>query len=133
MSNTIKGCPPEFLFTMKLGSILCYDSSETDKASLSSCRSPSPIGLRTLAFAATMVEPHFDTACSKVKPKRKRATPGQVAILKMFYARNPFPDTDCRHFLAERLGMTPRSVQIWFQNQRQHDKASTEPSKSSIH
>lgn len=123
MSSTFPSSTVNSCVFMKIGSLLCSDNFERTESSSSSCRSPSPIGLRTLALAATIAEPHFESTGMKVKPKRKRATPGQVAVLKIFYSRNPFPDTDCRQYLAEKLGMTPRSVQIWFQNQRQHDKA----------
>ena len=54
-----------------------------------------------------------------VKPKRKRANATQVEILKKTFQQSPFPSTDVRRKLAKQLGMTARSVQIWFQNQRQ--------------
>lgn len=128
---------------MKIGSLLCCESKEnmvgmSDGSTSSSCRTPTPIGLKTLAFAAALAEPCLVTKAAphsfappaqletKVKAKRKRASPAQVAILRLFYQRNAFPDTQCRLYLAQKLGMTPRSVQIWFQNQRQHDKAAAE-------
>lgn len=54
-----------------------------------------------------------------VKPKRKRANSHQLQKLREVFQQTPFPSADCRRKLAKQLGMTPRSVQIWFQNQRQ--------------
>lgn len=58
-----------------------------------------------------------------VKCKRKRATPEQVEILQASFRKNPFPCTTERSRLAEELSMTPRAVQIWFQNRRQNIKS----------
>lgn len=55
----------------------------------------------------------------RIKPKRKRANARQLEILKRTFKQTPFPDSELRRRLAKELGMTPRSVQIWFQNQRQ--------------
>ncbi|KAJ2724337.1 hypothetical protein GGI07_002016 [Coemansia sp. Benny D115] len=54
-----------------------------------------------------------------VKGKRKRASPQQLEILNRVFASTSFPPTDMRQSLARELGMTPRTVQIWFQNKRQ--------------
>jgi cytoskeletal protein RodZ len=54
-----------------------------------------------------------------VKPKRKRATSHQVHRLNEVFARTFFPSSELRLSLALDLGMTPRTVQIWFQNKRQ--------------
>ncbi|PVF98568.1 homeobox-domain-containing protein [Serendipita vermifera] len=56
------------------------------------------------------------------KKRRSRATQDQLEILNGVYARTPFPSTVERSELAQRLNMTPRSVQIWFQNKRQGAK-----------
>ncbi|KAG8830422.1 hypothetical protein FRC18_008121 [Serendipita sp. 400] len=58
------------------------------------------------------------------KKRRSRATQEQLDILNGVYARTPFPTTAERSELAARLKMTPRSVQIWFQNKRQGAKNS---------
>lgn len=59
---------------------------------------------------------------SWIKPKRKRASPWQISVLQRAYLMNPFPNGHERRFLAERLRMSPRAVQIWFQNRRQSVK-----------
>ncbi|KAF9792483.1 hypothetical protein BJ322DRAFT_49631 [Thelephora terrestris] len=53
------------------------------------------------------------------KKKRKRADAEQLRVLNEVYARTAFPSTEERQDLAGKLNMTPRSVQIWFQNKRQ--------------
>ncbi|KZV69520.1 homeobox-domain-containing protein [Peniophora sp. CONT] len=54
-----------------------------------------------------------------VKKKRKRADARQLEVLTAVFARTQFPSTEERIQLGEQLGMTPRTVQIWFQNRRQ--------------
>ncbi|CDO57919.1 hypothetical protein DV113_004358 [Geotrichum candidum] len=54
-----------------------------------------------------------------VKPKRKRATADQINRLNQVFEQTFFPTSDQRLDLAQELGMTPRTVQIWFQNKRQ--------------
>ena len=48
------------------------------------------------------------------KKKRKRADAEQLRVLQEVYARTAFPSTEERQDLAIRLGMSPRSVQIWY-------------------
>ena len=48
------------------------------------------------------------------KKKRKRADADQLRVLNEVYARTAFPSTEERQDLALRLGMSPRSVQIWY-------------------
>ncbi|KAJ3540233.1 hypothetical protein NM688_g6255 [Phlebia brevispora] len=54
-----------------------------------------------------------------VKKKRKRADAEQLKVLNETYNRTAFPSTEERIELAKKLGMSARSVQIWFQNKRQ--------------
>ncbi|KAF7321743.1 Homeobox domain-containing protein [Mycena kentingensis (nom. inval.)] len=54
-----------------------------------------------------------------IKKKRKRADAQQLKVLNDTYARTAFPSTEERLRLAKQLDMSPRSVQIWFQNKRQ--------------
>ncbi|KAJ3196678.1 hypothetical protein HK101_008132 [Irineochytrium annulatum] len=61
-----------------------------------------------------------------VKPKRKRASPHQVRVLQSVFDATAFPSTEHRQRLAHELGMTPRAVQIWFQNKRQGLKVKKE-------
>ncbi|KAJ7891026.1 hypothetical protein B0H13DRAFT_1626084 [Mycena leptocephala] len=54
-----------------------------------------------------------------VKKKLKRADAAQLRVLNEAYAQTAFPSTEERLALAKALDMSPRSVQIWFQNKRQ--------------
>ena len=54
-----------------------------------------------------------------IKPKRKRASSAQVNVLNAVFARTLFPSTALRVAIGKELGMSPRTVQIWFQNKRQ--------------
>lgn len=55
---------------------------------------------------------------SDPKPKRKRANDWQLQVLNKVFDQVAFPTANVRKELAQLLGMTPRSVQIWFQNRR---------------
>ncbi|TPX72380.1 hypothetical protein SpCBS45565_g00471 [Spizellomyces sp. 'palustris'] len=54
-----------------------------------------------------------------LKAKRKRASPAQLNALNAVFEKTFFPSTELRLRLAQQLAMTPRAVQIWFQNKRQ--------------
>ncbi|KAJ2745453.1 hypothetical protein GGI20_002160 [Coemansia sp. BCRC 34301] len=54
-----------------------------------------------------------------IKGKRKRANAHQLDVLNKVFSKTSFPSTELRNRLARDLGMTPRTVQIWFQNKRQ--------------
>ncbi|KAI8065506.1 homeobox domain-containing protein, partial [Gongronella butleri] len=54
-----------------------------------------------------------------VKAKRRRANAKQLQILNQVFERTFFPSTQMRAELGRQLGMSPRTVQIWFQNKRQ--------------
>lgn len=54
-----------------------------------------------------------------LKPKRRRANAKQLKVLNSVFDRTFFPSTQLRAELGRQLGMSPRTVQIWFQNRRQ--------------
>ncbi|KAI8388341.1 Homeodomain-like protein [Radiomyces spectabilis] len=56
---------------------------------------------------------------TSVKPKRRRASAKQLEVLNRVFERTFFPSTQMRIELGKQLGMSPRTVQIWFQNRRQ--------------
>ncbi|KAJ3050848.1 hypothetical protein HK097_008166 [Rhizophlyctis rosea] len=62
-------------------------------------------------------------ASGKKKKARHLTTPFQTRVLRQVLAYTAFPSTEQRAHLAMEMGMTPRGVQIWFQNQRQKAKA----------
>ncbi|KAG1442861.1 hypothetical protein G6F56_010888 [Rhizopus delemar] len=50
--------------------------------------------------------------------KRTRATPEQLSILEKTFTINQSPNNRVREQLSKELGMSERSIQIWFQNRR---------------
>lgn len=59
------------------------------------------------------------TAENPLIPKRRRRTsPAELAILEIEFARNPLPSQGERSRIADRVGMTGRAAQVWFQNRR---------------
>ncbi|GAA5939207.1 hypothetical protein JCM1841_003176 [Sporobolomyces salmonicolor] len=49
---------------------------------------------------------------------RRRTSPPQLKVLEYHFDLNPKPDITLRKALSEQLDMTPREVQVWFQNRR---------------
>ncbi|ORX95944.1 Homeodomain-like protein, partial [Basidiobolus meristosporus CBS 931.73] len=49
---------------------------------------------------------------------RKRTTKSQFRVLERAFQENPKPNNAVRRTLAQELSMTPRGVQVWFQNRR---------------
>ncbi|PLW17912.1 hypothetical protein PCASD_08808 [Puccinia coronata f. sp. avenae] len=71
---------------------------------------------------------HEDNDSSMQVKKRSRTltTPSQQRRLMQILEKTRFPSTEVREQLARELGMTPRRVQIWFQNRRQGMKKALE-------
>lgn len=53
---------------------------------------------------------------------RKRTSSDQAKVLEGVFDRNTKPDSSMRQRLAKELDMTPRGVQVWFQNRRAKEK-----------
>ncbi|KAL6051571.1 Homeobox protein yox1 [Balamuthia mandrillaris] len=62
----------------------------------------------------------------KKKRKRRRTSPEEQRILEAVFEREQMPDRQVRLNLARQLNMTPREVQVWFQNKRQKLKRNNE-------
>lgn len=60
------------------------------------------------------------TKHAEATPTRKRThlKPAQLEVLQDTFSKNPLPDSSIRARIAKRLGVTERTVQIWFQNRR---------------
>jgi len=54
--------------------------------------------------------------------KRQRTSPSQLEVLETIYQQEKLPSSDLRKELAVKLKMTPRRVQVWFQNKRAKEK-----------
>lgn len=53
------------------------------------------------------------------KQRRRRTNREELSILEAAFRENHLPDARARELLAEKLAMTTRAVQVWFQNKRQ--------------
>ena len=79
-----------------------------------------------LSFEGSPVQDHkaalksFQTKFTYVKEPRKRTRTSlqQLEVLINFFDKQPCPTIKQRKQLAEKTGMTPRCVQVWFQNRR---------------
>ena len=69
-------------------------------------------------------EPEAESMEGAVKARRTRQSFSwrQVAVLEQVFEQDPLPRQALRAQLAERLGVLPRTVQVWFQNRRQKQK-----------
>jgi hypothetical protein len=52
------------------------------------------------------------------KKKRFKPSPDQIAILLEAFEKDPLPSANDRIDLSRRTGMSPRCIQVWFQNRR---------------
>jgi len=89
-------------------------SSSSSSPSSSSSSSPpsSPSSIHSTSSA------HSSSDDSGHKKKRKRTSPDQLDILESYFQRDAMPSQQTRMEIANKLGMTTRRVQIWFQNKR---------------
>ncbi|CEL58837.1 Homeobox protein HD-10 OS=Encephalitozoon cuniculi (strain GB-M1) GN=HD-10 PE=4 SV=1 [Rhizoctonia solani AG-1 IB] len=54
---------------------------------------------------------------------RRRTSRAQLSVLEREFETDPKPNADKRRSLAAQLNMTPRAIQVWFQNRRAKIKA----------
>jgi len=66
----------------------------------------------------TEKEENEDNKPTNINRRRSRATPEQLAILEATFEKNTSPNSKLREVLAEKVHMSERSIQIWFQNRR---------------
>jgi hypothetical protein len=60
-----------------------------------------------------------DLSKKHIKTRRKTTSAEKQALMKIFEEENNlYPNKELREKLGQQLGMTPRQVQVWFQNQR---------------
>ncbi|CAG8521669.1 10887_t:CDS:2 [Ambispora gerdemannii] len=78
----------------------------------------------TMVFPVNEENPKNQELLSNARRKRSRnvTSPYQSRVLRKVLTVTSFPSTEMREALANELNMHPRTVQIWFQNQRQKAK-----------
>jgi hypothetical protein len=101
------------------------DKELSETTSLSSPPSPSLEALTHPApqmFDAFPQSPHGDFKPTFYNPfevkHRRRTSRYQLKVLERAFIENPKPHAAVRQILAQKLNMTPRGVQVWFQNRR---------------
>jgi Homeodomain len=57
-----------------------------------------------------------------IKKKRQRTSKEQLQALNQLFEVSDLPTSKQRQELGDKIGMSPRSVQVWFQNKRQNMK-----------
>jgi len=73
-----------------------------------------------------------DEPPAPARPKRCKISREQLDVLVKSFEEEPLPNFDQRQAMAKHLGMTPRSVQIWFQNRRQRLKPTPKPAPEAM-
>ena len=73
-----------------------------------------------------------DEPPAPARPKRCKISREQLDVLVKSFEEEPLPNFDQRQAMAKHLGMTPRSVQIWFQNRRQRLKPTPKPAPEAL-
>jgi len=96
-----------------------HGSQQGDNYSMHSSPSPSPPSGAQPPTGAGRQRSRSGTAgmtMQQLNKKRQRATPDQLSVLEEAFLLNQSPNAKMRELIAERIRMTERSVQIWFQN-----------------
>ena len=114
------------------------ESGETKGLKISASSAGEEIAMcrRNKQLVQDLLDSPFDNQAPSSNEKlkqRERATPLQVAFLEKIFALDPLPSAPTRMKLADKLGMTPKRIQIWFQNRRARikvDKKITERCES---
>ena len=75
---------------------------------------PSSIRQRSQSASSSRVQ----LTQQQLNHKRQRASADQLSVLEEQFAINPTPNSKTRLTIGQRIKMTERSVQIWFQNKR---------------
>ena len=90
---------------------------------------PSLMGVKFVNSTPDSLEDQIKREELEPKKKRLRTTPEQLRILNKEFLEEQMPNATARAVLAKMVGMSPRAVQVWFQNRRA--KAKIEAKKSS--
>lgn len=97
-------------------------SGSEDECTRSPSRSPALAGGLSppspFSATATTTSSSASSPCFKLKTRRNRASWEQRMLLEKVFQSIQYPDMSLRTQLGVQLGMTPRKVQIWFQNRR---------------
>jgi hypothetical protein len=102
------------------------ESDDDDSAEGSECSDEENMIVKRRSAIGTLPNP--EAGIAKKSPmnnqpkKRQRTSPAQLEVLEKVYQTEKLPNSDLRKELATTLKMTPRRVQVWFQNKRAKEK-----------
>ncbi|GAA6009314.1 hypothetical protein JCM10207_004347 [Rhodosporidiobolus poonsookiae] len=91
------------------------DSSASSGAASRASQTPAPVAQAGTNGDGDFTQTFYDPFRIK---HRRRTSPPQLKVLEYHFDINPKPDVTTRKALSEQLDMTPREVQVWFQNRR---------------
>lgn len=98
------------------------DSAQTDHNS-------SPVSLASLASLSPNSHRPPVLAIRNIIKRRRRLSAAEQNCLQRVFDACPKPSAAIRDRLADRLGMTKRCIQIWFQNRRAKQKRDQQDAK----
>ncbi len=105
--------PPEALSTSA-------SSSYSTSGYLEQSRPNSALASPTLGSSGSASLCSYLPQRSSAKMTRRKISPEQTAALqKVFHEGVQFPNREMRERLARQLALSPRTIQVWFQNRRQ--------------
>lgn len=99
-------------------------SPERPSSTISETQDSPLVEKRSFAFIShspstfPLQEPAIDNA-QLARRKRRRTSPGELAILQAEFTIGSTPNRARREIIAKKVNMTEKAVQIWFQNRRQ--------------
>lgn len=102
---------PAWIYTRLLRDLTHCASVMTEHSAFENQSYCSPHGELRTAF----YNPH------EIK-RRRRTSRSQFKTLEKAFCENPKPNASTRRHLAQSLSMTPRGIQVWFQNRRAKSK-----------
>ncbi|KAL1922796.1 uncharacterized protein VTP21DRAFT_9172 [Calcarisporiella thermophila] len=76
-----------------------------------------------LIFSESPLSFSLSSVGTAKKKRRTVTTPFQTRVLQKVLALTNFPSSQMRRMIAEALELTPRTVQVWYQNRRQKERS----------
>lgn len=105
-------------------SVSRYSSEQNRRFSVENLLRPAEVtGHVNLSISTSPSSTSSSSSCTQMSKRERRKTSELqlLALMKVFQHR-PIPTRLDRIKLSEEIGMSPRAIQVWFQNRRQQLK-----------